>query len=268
MRVTALLVTALLVTPAAVRAQDAGVPEAAPDLDALLRTVVHPDGVDYAALRARLPALVAAHRWFATHGPTATPARFANARARQAYWLNAYNLTVLRGVAEAPATMRNVLTWLPGGGFFRQRRWPLDGRTLTLDEVEHRELRAAFRDARVHFALSCAARSCPPLRAEAFDPARLDAQLDAQARGYLNSPGAVRLDPARRVVTAVQLFAWFAEDFAAPIPGRARAPFAGALGFIGAFADPPLRARLDATCGDGRCTLAAEPYDWSLNDRR
>jgi hypothetical protein len=237
-------------------------------LDALLRAVVRPGGVDYPALRARLPELVAAHGWFAAHGPRSTPGEFSTEAARKAYWLNAYNATVLRGVAEAPASMRNVLTYLPDGGFFRARRWQLDGRAMTLDEVENREVRAAFHDARVHFALNCAARSCPPMRAGVYTAARVDAQLTEQTRRYLNANA--RVDVAARRLRLVQLFSWFADDFAAAIPGRARGAFPGVAGFVMAFADAPLRAQLETACGGdgGACAVAFIDYDWSLNEAR
>lgn len=249
-------------------AQDASAPDGYARMDALLRAVVRPGGVDYRALRHRITELRAAHAWFGEHGPGVTPGLFPTRASREAYWLNAYNLTVLRAVAEAPASMRNVLTHLPDAGFFRARAWRLDGRALTLDAVEHREIRAAFHDARVHFALNCGARGCPALRARIYTPEDLDAQLDAQTRRHLNAPGSVRVDVAARRLTLSQLFAWFADDFAAPIPGRARRELAGAPGFLLAFADPPLRAAITAACASdaGACSIAYVPYDWTLND--
>ncbi len=251
-----------------VSAQDAGTQDGPARLDALLRAVVRPRGVDYTALRARLPELVSIHQWFATHGPRATPAEFPSPNARLAYWLNAYNATVLRGVAEAPASMRNVLTYLPDNGFFRARRWRVDGRDLTLDHIENAEVRPVFRDARVHFALNCAARSCPPLRAGAYTAARVNPQLDEQARRYLNSAGAVTVDASAHRVRATQLFEWFREDFVAAAPPRARGVGPTVPGFIYAFAAAPLRASLEAACGADltACTMESAPYDWSLND--
>ena len=226
--------------------------------DALLRAVVRGDGVDYARLRGRLGELRAIHGWLGEHGPTRTPGAYASAPAREAYWLNAYNATVLRGVAEAPATMRNVLTYLPDGGFFRARRWRLDGREMTLDAVENREVRPVFHDPRVHVALNCAARSCPPLRAGAYTAAGVDAQLAAQARAYVNAAGRVEVDAAAHSVRVAQIFEWFREDFAGA---------GGALGWLRGFAGAPLRAQLDAACGAdaGACAVTYRPYDWALN---
>lgn len=250
--------------PLTAGAQDAGAPTAADvwtRYDALLRAVVRGGGVDYAALRGRLGELRAIHGWLGSNGPTATPRAFASMNARKAYWINAYNATVLLGVAEAPATMRNVLTYLPDGGFFRARRWRLDGREMTLDAVENVEVRPVFRDARVHVALNCAARSCPPLRAGAYTAAGVNAQLDAQARAYVNASGSVQPDAAAHTVSVTQIFEWFAADFASS---------GGVAAWLRGYAAPPLRARLEAACGAdaGQCALTYRPYDWSLNGAR
>ncbi|MDB4930348.1 MAG: hypothetical protein JWM10_2832 [Myxococcaceae bacterium] len=247
--------------PATAGAQDAGVTAANvwTRYDALLRATVRANGVDYAALRARVGELRAVHAWLGENGPTRTPRAFATANARKAYWINAYNATVLLGVAEAPATMRNVLTYLPDGGFFRARAWRLDGREMTLDAVENREVRPVFHDPRVHVALNCAARSCPPLRRGAYTAAGLDAQLDAQARAYVNAPGAVEVDTRARSLRVTQIFEWFADDFVL-----------GAAGWLPTYAADPLRRRIDAACGSdgGSCVVSYRPYDWSLNAAR
>lgn len=273
MRRAMLLGLVMSAAPAVAGAQVADAPLTAANVwsryDALLRAVVRGDGVDYAALRARLGELRAIHGWLGDNGPTRTPGAFATADARKAYWLNAYNATVLRGVAEAPPTMRNVLTYLPDGGFFRARRWRLDGREMTLDAVENREVRPVFRDPRVHFALNCAARSCPPLRAGAYTAARVNAQLDAQARAYVTAPGRVVVDRAARSVRVSQLFEWFRDDFG----GSHRAyPLGGAeyyqdtRGVPGFLSAHGARTVIFACGEDGRaCTITYEPYDWTLN---
>jgi hypothetical protein len=255
-------VMAVVITlPATAGAQDAGVTAANvwARYDALLRATVRGDGVDYAALRARIGELRAVHAWLGENGPTRTPGAFATANARKAYWINAYNATVLLGVAEAPATMRNVLTHLPDGGFFRARTWRLDGRAMTLDAVENREVRPVFHDPRVHVALNCAARSCPPLRRGAYTAAGVDAQLDAQARAYVNAAGAVEVNAGARSLRVTQIFEWFADDFTG-----------GAQAWLRRYAAAPLGQRIDAACGGdgGRCVVSYRPYDWSLNAAR
>jgi hypothetical protein len=257
-------------TPAST-GDDAGTPaDPVTQFDALLRAVVRSSGVNYSALRARSAELVAFHTWLATHGPSTTPAEFSSGSARKAYWLNAYNATVLRGVVEAPASMNNVINYLPNNGFFRGRRWRIDGRERTLDEIENRDVRDVFHDARVHFALNCGARSCPPLRAGAYRADRVDGQLNEQVRRFFAQPNAIVIDEAARTVRLVQLFEWFRDDFAARVPGHPASPVQGALGFVHTFAPPAVRTQIETVCGaDGaRCTITVTPYDWTLNSAR
>jgi hypothetical protein len=237
----------------------------------LLRASVRGPRVDHLRVRASLADLRAYCDWLATHGPTSTPGEFRSDAARKAYWLNAYNALVLRAVAEAPPTMRNVLTHLPDGGFFRARTHRVDGRALTLDAIENQELRRRFGDPRVHVALNCAARSCPPLAPEPFMPARVDAQLDARARAWVAS-GAYQLDATHRVLRVSSLLQWFAEDFTAPIRARAEPPPGptNALSFLYQFAARPAREAIERACGPrwSDCRVEYVPYDWTLNDLR
>lgn len=229
----------------------------------LLRAAVRRDGVDYAIVRERLGELRAFCEWLAENGPTATPGAFASSDARLAYWLNAYNATVLRAIAEAPPTMRNVLAWQPQSGFFRARTHRVDRRSLTLDHIEHREIRERFGDPRVHAALNCGARSCPPLAAEAFRPRSVQVQLDRVSSAWIHD-GAVSIDGATNTLRASMLFQWFADDFSrSPAAGGVRGPFR----FVLRFANPSLRARLETACGAdlSRCRVEYVPYDWSLN---
>ena len=130
---------------------------------------------------------------------------------------------------------------------------------MTLDAVENREVRPVFHDARVHVALNCAARSCPPLRAEAYTAAGIDAQLAAQARAYVNAAGHVEIDTAAHTVRVAQIFEWFREDFAGA---------GGVVEWLRAFAGTPLRAQLNAACAAGACAVTYRPYEWALNAAR
>jgi hypothetical protein len=234
--------------------------------ESLLRAVVRNDGVDYRALRQRIGELRAFSQWLAEHGPTATPAEFAGRDAQLAYWLNAYNATVLRAIAESPESMRNVLESQPNSGFFRARTHRVDRRSLTLDALENQEIRARFRDPRVHVALNCGARSCPPLSATAFRARTVSAQLDRLASAWVDR-SAVTLDAGARVLRASMLFQWFSDDFAGNIPGRTVAGVSGPLRFVMAFASSAKRAALVSACGANLsgCRVEHVPYDWSLN---
>jgi len=85
------------------------------------------------------------------------------------------------------------------------------GRVLSLNEIEHTILRGELKEPRIHYAVVCAAVSCPPLRAEAYEAERLDAQLAEQARLFLGTLN--RFDAVKRKAELSQIFEWFAADF-------------------------------------------------------
>ena len=118
--------------------------------------------VDYAALKAAPTGL---DGYLATLA--AVPEAEFNAwpePARLAFLLNLYNATTLKLIADHhPVASIKQIGGLLKGPWKQEvvRAW---GRVLTLDELEHGIIRAQYPDPRAHFALVCAAKSCPPLR--------------------------------------------------------------------------------------------------------
>jgi hypothetical protein len=126
----------------------------------------------------------------------------------------------------------------------------IDGQLLSLDQIEHDILRKRFKDARVHFAVNCASKGCPPLQEQPFTGSRLDSQLDQAARDFINSSRFNRLEGDTLYIS--KIFDWFAEDFDDDI-----------VDYIIKFADAPLRDRLEKN--KGRIRVKYLDYDWSLN---
>ena len=87
----------------------------------------------------------------------------------------------------------------------------VEGTEITLNDIENRVIRARFDEPRIHFALNCAARSCPPLRAEAYLPAALDAQLEEQTKAFLADRAHNRVEKNHYRLS--RIFDWYAEDF-------------------------------------------------------
>ncbi len=129
----------------------------------------------------------------------------------------------------------------------------IDGKGLSLNGLEKR-LREQSKDPRIHFALNCASRSCPPIRAEAYTASELNGQLDDAARTFLASPRAltVRTEKGKTTIFANKIFDWYADDFKAS---------GGALAFIAKYGPDGAK---DAIAG-GRAKLEFSDYDWSLN---
>ena len=85
------------------------------------------------------------------------------------------------------------------------------GEKYDLDNIEHNIIRKGFQEPRIHFALVCAAMSCPKLRNEAFVADKLEAQLTEQTRQFLSSADKNILSKDRLELSSI--FQWFSGDF-------------------------------------------------------
>ena len=178
----------------------------------------------------------------------ARPVSVPNRSALLAFNINAYNALAIAGILDglSPSTLLGQLR------YFKLRDWPLNGSEISLYDLEHKVLRP-LGEPRVHFALVCASRSCPPLRAEAYREATLDAQLDEQARIFVNDPSRNRYDKATKTAHLSAIFKWFDEDFRG----------AGSVQrFIARYvADPDVAKDLASDA----YRIEWLPYDWNLN---
>jgi hypothetical protein len=216
----------------------------APDdaaFDRLLRAHVKAGHVDYPAFQDD-PAFAA---YVAALAP---PQRLATPAERMARYINAYNAFAIQGILEGLSPS----TFLGRQRYFRVKAWPFDGGAITLYDLEHKLLRP-LGDPRIHFAIICASRSCPFLRSEVYGAARLDAQLDEQARQFVNDRFRNRFDPASRTAHLSEIFRWFDEDFR---------PAGSTQKYIAKYAADPEVARALATDG---YRIEWIPYDWNLN---
>jgi len=212
-----------------------------------------PTGVRYAAVAAAKP-LDAYLASLATAVEPTEPA------AKMAFWINAYNALTVDLVADnwPLASIRD----LDGGQPWKRRSFVVAGRSLSLDHIEHQILRP-MGDPRVHAALNCASRGCPPLAAAPFTAAGLNAELEAVTQAWIRGGGA-RLNRTTKQLELSAIFDWFGEDFARspapPVPGLT--PKASAIaGFVARYSSPEDAAALRA----GGYALRTLPYDWSVN---
>lgn len=183
--------------------------------------------------------------------------------AQLAFWINAYNAYTIRQInahheRESIKNINKTAGFLSLGGAWKEAMATVGGKRYTLDQIEHERIRPVFRDARVHFALVCAARGCPPLRNEAYEAATLDEQLDSQARAFLLSePSKNRVDVAKRTVYLSPIFKWYGKDFGASDDAMLRA----LAQYFSAGAERELLT-------GARVRIVYTDYDWSLNSRR
>jgi len=231
----AIAVLSTLILPASAKP-----PDPAP-FDALLRAHVKAGRVDYPAFRDE-----AAFRAYA--GALGAPFGAAGREERLAGYINAYNAFAIQGILDGLSPS----SFLGRQRYFKLQTWPIDGRSISLERLENDVIRP-FGDPRIHFAIVCASKSCPPLRGEAYVAERLDVQLDDQARQFVNDPSKNRFDKATRTAHLSEIFKWFDEDFRG----------AGSVQkYIARYVADPEVARDLANDGYAVKWLA---YDWSLN---
>lgn len=213
----------------------------------LLERHVRRDLVDYQGLARDLPVLESHLAAMSRVDPGALSGPEA-----KAFYINLYNAWTLRLVlTEYPDLegIKDLGSWLTTP--WEKPLVRLGAETLTLDQVEHGILRMRWPDARIHFAVNCASRGCPPLRAEPYLGERLDAQLDEATASVLDDSARTRLEGD--VLWVNRIFKWYGEDFpngpAAFVRGHSRGPLAGRLEELGS-----------------RVRVRFLDYDWSLND--
>ena len=170
-----------------------------------------------------------------------------------AFYANVYNAWTIKLIL----TKYPDITSIKSLGIFNTGPWKkkvvrLKGQTVSLDHIEHDILRPRFKDPRVHFAINCAAISCPPLHSEPYAGDKLDQQLDDSTRTFINNPNSYRLENQNLYVS--RIFKWFSEDFNED-----------ALSFFRKYATGEFKRNLDANSANIQVKYLE--YDWSLNGK-
>ena len=170
-----------------------------------------------------------------------------------AFWINAYNALVIKGVIDHYPT-KSVRSVKFFGGFFSRLKFNVAREVYTLNQIEHDIIRQEFVDARVHFALVCASKSCPPLEGTVFLPETIEEQLDEVTLKFIRDPEKVRLDRKENIVYLSKIFEWYAADFTEG--------YDGVPDFLADYlpsADAEFVLKEDVT-------FQYLDYDWVLND--
>jgi len=133
---------------------------------------------------------------------------------KKAFWINAYNaFTVSLIVQKYPVKS---IKDIAGKIYKVNTPWDIKfitigGKKYDLNNIEHGILRKQFNDPRIHFALVCAAMSCPRLRNEAYTGADLDKQLEDDGRDFLNDKSKNRISAEKAELS--KYFSWYKGDF-------------------------------------------------------
>jgi hypothetical protein len=174
-------------------------------------------------------------------------------KVRMAYWINLYNARTVAAVLDA-YPVKSILDINLSGprikGPWKAKLLTVEGRELSLDEIENAVLRPGFKDARIHFALNCASLGCPELLPVPFTAANVDQLLEGAARAFVNSPHGAAFEGG--VLKLSSIFEWYRMDF-----GKTEKE---ALAYLSRYARPDLAERLRKH--EGKVEYR---YDWTLN---
>lgn len=160
---------------------------------------------------------------------------------KMAYWINAYNAFTIDLILDH-YPVSSILK-LDGGKTWDVKRITLGGKKYSLNQIENEILRPQFKDPRIHFALNCAARSCPPLYNKAFTAKNLERALEQRTRQFINDTKFNTLTAEKAL--ASKIFEWYAADF----------------GDLKSFLNQYATVKLN-----DKATITFREYDWDLNE--
>lgn len=202
--------------------------------DLLKRYVSAAGNVDYVGLKKEHAALDAYITTLSANTPSSSWSR----NEKLAYWINVYNAVTLDLILDNYPLVK--ITDLEKGKPWDKKLVTLGDDRYTLNQIENEIIRPQFNEPRIHFAVNCAAASCPPLRNEAFVASKLEAQLEEQTRNFLRNEAYNAL--SGKTLRASKIFDWYGEDFGDLVE------------FIGKYINLPSGTSIEFT-----------EYNWLLN---
>lgn len=161
---------------------------------------------------------------------------------KMAFWINAYNAHTVKLILKnyPLKSIRDIYSGNPW-----DVKWIILGdKTYSLNQIEHDILRPQFKDARIHFAVNCAAKSCPKLANSAFTDSNLETQLDQLTRSFINDSAQNKINAKSLALSSI--FDWYAADFG------------NIVEFINKYA---------STKVDAKSKLSYLEYNWALNGK-
>ena len=173
-----------------------------------------------------------------------TRQKFTSPTEEKAFYLNGYNILVIKGIVNNYPTKGPMEI----AGFFDKKSYAINGSNLTLNNIENDIVRKKFTDARIHFALVCGAKSCPPIQSYSFKPEKLDAQLDLVTKQSIQNLNFTKTDVKNKKAFVSMLFNWYKDDFI-----KAKG---SVLNFLNSYLKTPLPANT---------AIENYTYDWTLN---
>lgn len=174
--------------------------------DALLRKHVNSTGnVNYGAFKKDKAKLVEYLEVLKSNPPQSSWSK----NKEMAYWINLYNAFTIHSIVEK-YPVSSVMD-LEGGKVWDKKKIVIAGKSLTLNNIEKDKLLKRFKEPRVHFAVNCAAGSCPPLLNKAWTEDNVQRYYAKQAKAFINNSSYNSV--SAKSIEVSQIFNWYASDF-------------------------------------------------------
>ncbi len=126
-----------------------------------------------------------------------------------AYWINTYNAFTIKLILKN-YPLKSIMD-LHNGKPWEIKWIKIGNNTYSLNNIENDIIRKEFKEPRIHFAINCAARSCPTLRNHAFTGKNLDAELETQTKQFINNTKFNQFDKKETRIS--RIFEWYEKDF-------------------------------------------------------
>ena len=142
--------------------------------------------------------------------PDSHPDYFKTEDSKKAYWINVYNALILKIMIENPGKDILDIGYIGHDVFFK--RFKVGNKRISPSFIENKILRK-MKDPRIHFAINCASKSCPPIGNRILLEADLDKQLDQKAFKFINNTENVFINHEEHTIYLNKIFKWFEKDF-------------------------------------------------------
>ena len=141
--------------------------------------------------------------------PNSHPKYFKTNNEKMAYWINTYNALIIKLMIENPG--KDILNISMGHAIWLTK-FRVGDEKISLYKIEHQILKK-MNDPRIHFAINCGSKSCPPLGRRIFLPETLDAQLEERTISFINNNSNVYIDYDSNTIFLNKIFKWYKKDF-------------------------------------------------------
>lgn len=170
--------------------------------------------------------------------------------------INLYNALVINEILNQypiqsiRPTFFGIPNWISFLRFFTRSIYCLQGQSISLNKIEHKMLRKQWQEPRIHFALVCAAKGCPLLRNEAYNPRHIEEQLTRDAERFINNSDKIKYNPDNNLLQLSKIFKWYKKDFLS----------------VSSSITEYVNQYLSETVQDS-VSIQYLPYDWNLNEQ-